>query len=229
MKTKKDRIWNECTDVNVLKVISTPSLGIRHTPVNHGEVLKEFRDQLYYKNYTIDNEYGYVSPNKMIYFYIASIHDSKNMVGFINYNNKLKSFKCIVGRRYNDHNIAISIPNSVKCRHTASVWPGIAENIQGVIDKFSDTNDLNIFDSDKKCSPDSVGYYIIEILRKCPYISNSDVHRIIDEWDKFKDEKTVGNFIKCVVNVIERITNPVSRLEIMDSVISIIKKENKHG
>ena len=228
-----DENWDNVIDIEELKRVNTPSLGNRHTPVNHGTALEIFKTTLDERGIKMSNEHGMLNSNvdkdmNMKYIFVADVRipgidDYVLNFGFVNFNNKQKSFTILLGERVmvcsNEcftHQLA-----DLGRRHIGdSVIESITEKIDIGAERFLDFTENRVQEIDGLKSVDftdqMAGEALLDFHRNGRNISNSNIGRIVSEYDNPCHEEFKGrngwNFLNACTETFKCIDNPVLRM-----------------
>jgi len=217
--------WIETEDINRLRQIKAEPLGKKHHPVNHGIALELFRESLSRNNVPVLNQKGMLSNDGLKYIYVADVYDDMQdsvlTNGFINYNDKSKSFTIIMGERvFVCSNECVSHQLSdLRRKHTRNVIGDIRERIQKGIDRFLYFSDERRKDiarlKETPFNENELGRAVLSFHRDGE-LSNTNIDRIIAEYDNptydvFR-EHTAWNFHNACTEVFKRINEPLARM-----------------
>ena len=216
--------WEMTTDLDRLHRVQAKPLGNRHHPLNHGDALEMFRETLDSNGLNPVKSYGMLSKDGLKYIYVADIIQDEGEVltnGFINYNDRSKSFTVIMGERvFVCSNECVSHQLSdLRRRHTGNVFNEVRERIQKGIDRFlpfaeKRREDIRLLKS-TGFGENELGKVVLKFHRDGG-LSNSNIDRIIGEYDnprhdEFQD-RTAWNFHNACTEVFKRIDNPITRM-----------------
>jgi len=239
-----EKNWTPIIDMEELNGIHTPSLGNRHTPVNHGTALNLFKTNLEDRGIEISNEKGLLSNGEkdfhMNYIFIADISmpDVSDYVmnfGFVNFNNRQKSFTLLLGERVmvcsNEcftHQLA-----DLGRRHIGdSAIESITEKIDMGSNRFLDFADTRVQEINRlkeyNFSEELVGKALLDFHRNASDISNSNIGRIVAEYDnpchdEFKG-RTGWDFLNACTETFKGIDNPVLRMKAQSHVSKTVNE-----
>lgn len=124
------------------------SLGRIHKPIPHWEVLEKFKNEASSRGLALVNQQGRLHKDGMRYMFTSEItdtaHSDYNMsIGFVNYNNRQRSFAGALGSRIlvccNGLLTGIVIPS--KQRHTTGNYELVGDKIKIIFDKFESERD----------------------------------------------------------------------------------------
>jgi len=226
--------WESTVDANRLSHIKPVSLGNRHHPVNHGDALDMFKNTLSKNHLPILNQHGLLSNDGLKYVYVADIHNENDYVmtnGFINFNDKTKSFTIILGDRvFICSNECFSHQISdLRRKHTGSVSEDLRGRMQVGVDRFLAFADIRRSEiSHLKEIPfneNELGKVVLGFHRDGE-LSNTNIDRVINEFDNPSypefQERTAWNFQNSCTHVFKGITDPVRRLNMQKKMKTII-------
>ena len=218
--------WETTTNVNRLTDIVTEPRGPRHNPVNHGMALELFKERLDGSNIKISKDNGMLSTDLMKYIYTAevmdeSIPDYAFTLGFINFNNKKKSFTGLFGETVfvcsNEMFRGETINDNR--RHTANVWGKLTGKMDSIIERFNIFRD-NRFKQietmkEMELSDRDTGEIILNMHRNS-VMSNTNIARVVHEFDypthqEFKT-RTLWSLQNAVTETAKNITDPNRRM-----------------
>lgn len=230
--------WTETVELPSLKQIMPESLGPRHQPINHGDALEMFRSRLEANNIKIGNERGLLSPNRMKYVYVADVNvndtaDYVFTVGFGNYNNRQRAFFGIAGEKVNvcsNECYGGIMPGSK--RHTTNIGDRLIIKIDDIIETFKQFRERRTRKitqlGQTKFNDQNVANCLLYMIRNSA-ISNSDIARIVKEWDNPRhvefEDKTAWSFQNCFTEIVKRTDNPIRRMELTSDIKKAIDIE----
>lgn len=186
--------WDYTVDVDELHEITPVSMGPRHNPINHGEMLTRFVDRANAAGVKVTSETGIISPDKTRYMYVADIaYDSLKSdfaftVGFINFNDRSRSFTPIAGQRvFMCSNL--SITNTLeesRARHSTNVDNRIDARIDEAFSKFDEMFRIQMANVDAmkaaKLTDELVGKFMLESTRR-NLMGATNLRRVVEEID----------------------------------------------
>jgi hypothetical protein len=190
-----DRGWMKTTNMDQLRSIDAISMGPRHNPVNHGEVLDRFINRADAAGINITAQQGLLSPDQKRYMYVADIaYDSLNSdfaftVGFINFNDKTRSFTTIAGQRvFVCSNLTITgTLEDERTRHSTNVDDRLNMRIDSAFGKFDAMFRMQMANVDAmkaaKLTDQLLGQYVLEATRR-DVMGATNLRRVIQEVDK---------------------------------------------
>ena len=229
--------WISTIDSNHLRTISTPSLGTRHVPVNHGEIVDIFRDNLGKKKIDIVQERGLLSPDFMKYIFVVDIKtdatDYNFTLGFVNYNNKAKTFRGFAGEKVfvcSNEMISNLIETSAR-RHTTNVMAALGDKVDNIVEHYfifreQRTADINVLKS-REFSESHLAQMVLAMHRE-NFLGNAFIDRVIEEYDnprheEFK-EKTIWSFQNACTEIAKEIDNPERKIVATNRINGLIKQ-----
>lgn len=119
------------------------SLGKIHRPIPHFEVLDKFRAEAAQRGLALVNEQGRLHKDGNRFMFTAEIEDAAhpdyNMsVGFVNYNNRQKSFAGALGSRILvcQNGLLTGLVQPSKQRHTIGNYDLIGDKVKIIFDRF---------------------------------------------------------------------------------------------
>lgn len=187
-----DKGWTNTTNMDQLRSIDAISMGPRHNPVNHGEVLERFRSRADAAGISVTAQQGLLSPDRKRYMYVADIiYDSLKSdfaftVGFINFNDKTKSFTTLAGQRvFVCSNLCITgTLEESRTRHSTNVDGRLDSRIDMALSKFDQMFKVQISNVDAmkatKLTDELVGKFIVESRRQ-NLMGATNLMRVVDE------------------------------------------------
>lgn len=236
MRALNSASWADTKDLERLRGINTLPLGSRHVPLNHGDVLAKFWEGMKECGMTVATDRGMLSPDTYKYMYVAELANQgmrdKSMtfnIGFINYNNKQRSFRVLAGERVfvcSNEMFSGEVKES-KRKHTKNAWEVLREKMSAGFDmfkKFTDARKTEIDRLKALAFPDvSLGAAVLELHRKSG-LGNTDIDRIIKEWDAPTfdygvDKNTAWNFQNaCTFVIKENVSDPLRRVALHEDI-----------
>lgn len=239
VKVCNEKNWDETVDVERLSKIKPQSLGPRHKPVCHGDVLKMFKERMEDNGITVVGERGLLSDDRLKYVYVADVYDEDVddytfTLGFVNYNNKKKALAGITGERVavcsNENYIGEDVND--RKRHTNNIGDRLFDKCENIIDKFTNFKKVRAEEiKQMQATPftdENMGNVVLSLLRKS-VISNTDVARIVKEYDEpsYKEfsHGTAWCFLNACTTVLKKTENPLRRMEICRDIRDAIQKE----
>ena len=217
--------WNPTTDVEFLASINNPSLGPRHLPIQHGEVLQMFLEKADQMGISIKSSSGFLSPEKDKYIYIAETDQNEEVsysLGFINFNDRSKSFVGLASERIHKwRSVCFSgVFSPSRTRHTLNVEERLEGKIDGVFGQYekyiTDMKSAMGFLKESQINDANLGRILVNLHRK-QVMGATNITRIINEYDNpdFEDVgnngwKVYGSFSE----VIKRLKNPIDSITI---------------
>jgi hypothetical protein len=190
-----DRGWTKTTNMDLLRSIDAVSMGPRHNPINHGTVLERFRDRAASAGVEITAEQGLLSPDKKRFMHVADIrYDSLNSdfaftVGFINFNDRTRSFTTIAGQRvFVCSNLCITgTLEESRTRHSTNVDGRLDARMDTAFAKFDEMFRVQMSNVDamkaEKLTDALVGKFMLEATRQ-DLMGATNLRRIVEEIDK---------------------------------------------
>jgi hypothetical protein len=228
--------WETTTNINRLKGIESVVLGPRHNPVNHGEALDLFQNRLADNNIKISKQNGMLSQDLMKYIFTAevmdeSIPDYAFTLGFINFNNKKKSFTGLFGETVfvcsNEMFRGETIYDNR--RHTANVWGKLTGKMDSIIERFKIFRDKRFDEIERMKNMElddaDTGKLILQMHRE-GVMSNTNISRVVKEFDfpthdVFKP-RTLWSFSNACTEVAKNISDPNRRMNATNRIGEII-------
>jgi len=231
-----DKNWETTTNINRLSSIITEPRGPRHNPVNHGTALELFNERLGNNNIKISKQNGMLSQDLMKYIYTAevideSIPDFAFTLGFINFNNKKKSFTGLFGETVFVCSNEMFRGETIKDnrRHTANIMGKLEGKMDSIIDRFNDFRDKRFVQIEAmknyELSDRETGELILNMHRN-NVMSNTNIARVVQEFDfptheEFKP-RTLWSFQNSVTETAKNITDPNRRMNATNRMHNII-------
>ena len=229
MQVINEKGWRETTDDKMLLDIETIPLGERHVPVNHGEVLNMFREELNSREVNIQRESGLLSDDNLKYVYTVEVTDDATdssycfTLGFVNYNNKQKSFTMLAGEKVFvcSNEMYVGELNTTRRRHTTNIMFDLDYKLQEGFERYEHFTDVRCREIDvmreQNVSEELFGKIIVDMHRN-NVMSNTNIGKLVEEWDEptFEYEggqSTMWDFQNCATHVAKRISNPLQRIE----------------
>lgn len=224
--------WTQTTDVDLLLDIPTEVLGLRHYPINHGEVVSRFEAMIADIGMEPIERIGQLSPDNRNYIYQCKFQHSwfSFTLGFINYNDKKKSFQGLAGEEVfvcTNGMVKGAITESVR-KHTTNVMDVLDDKIQatiGYFQSFIETRETQIMErSELTIHRDVVGELIMQSFDAG--ISPSTVGQVYQEFQEpsfeypFNQQSLYG-WQNAATHVFKKF-NPLYRVEmtqLLDGVI----------
>lgn len=234
--------WTKTVDMDQLRSIAARSMGPRHNPVNHGEMLERFKNRGTFNGVEITDEQGLLSPDGKRYMYVAETrYDSANMdfsftVGFVNFNDRSRSFTGLAGMQvFVCSNLTISgMINESRTRHSTNVESRLDEKIDTVFAQFANTRRVQLANVDAmkatKLTDELLGKFILWSTRQ-NFMGSTNLIRVINEVDRptlnNKDDSSLWRLHNAATYVIrENINNPVLAVEstkrVNDGIMALI-------
>lgn len=219
---RNDAKWEETCNLDYLLSIDNPSLGDKHYPLNHGEVLETFRLRLRTKGVKIVKELGMLNEDQTRYIYTAELAPILGVaytIGFVNYNDKTKSFTGIAGEKVmvcSNQMITGQVVES-KRKHTKYANSELVEKCDIIIDhfiKFKDKRQATINNMKKNHITDAMlGRYILKVHRNTT-IAGSTIDQVIREYDAptysyGTDGDTLWDLQNAFTTVFKKYKNPL--------------------
>ena len=238
MRVMNEKSWDRTIDNSLLQSIDIKPQGPRHQPINHGFALELFKNKIRDNNLTISKETGLLSPDRMKYVYVSDINSSDISdytftLGFVNYNNRQKSFTGLAGEKVficsNECYQGLLVGGK---RHTTNIKDKLEDKITDIINSFLTFRDGRKTEIDgykkTKFTDQNVANIVLDLIRNSQ-ISNTDLSRIVREWDRpsYDDfsERTAWSFTNAGTEVFKRLNNPLHKMEIMEDFKKAIKNE----
>ncbi len=241
MKVMNDKNWKEICSIDFLSDIHTDPLGPRHQPINHGFALERFKEHLNQNEINISSESGLLSQDNYRYLYVADVNSGNDhsdytfTLGFINYNDRSRSFTGINGEKvFICSNQCFSgIGEDKGKRHTSNVYQYIEvkiDNIMETFKKFKETRYNQIEDLKQLEFTDrNVSKILFDLMGEHQLLSNSDIKRIKTEWIKPRhqvfEDRSAWSFHNSFTEILKRCNNPIRKVDISDHFKTIFNKE----
>lgn len=190
-----DRGWTNTTNIDQLRSIQALSEGPRHRPMNHGEVVERFLSKADSAGVKIEGQTGLLSPDGKRYMYVADIaYDSLNSdfaftVGFINFNDRTRSFTPIAGQRvFVCSNLTITGElEGSRTRHSTNVDGRIDNKIDDAFSKYDEMFRIQMGNVDamkaERLTDELVGKFMLEATRR-EVMGAANLRRVVQEIDK---------------------------------------------
>lgn len=226
-----EKNWEVTTNLERLRNINTVPQGPRHNPVNHGEALDLFKNRLIDNNISITKESGLLSHDDLKYVYTAvvkddTISDYGFTLGFINFNNRVKSFTGLFGETVfvcsNEMFKGETIRDNK--RHTKNVWERLTGKVDSIVERFNifreeRFNEIEVMKQRHLEEPE-IGKIVLDMHRR-HIMSNTNIDRFVREVDTpthscFKDP-SVWNIQNAFTEIAKNISEPTRRIDATDS------------
>lgn len=190
-----DRNWTKTTNMDMLRAIAVNPMGPRHNPVNHGEVLERFRGRADNAGIDITAETGLLSPDKKRFMYVADIrYDSLNSdfaftVGFINFNDRTRSFTTLAGQRvFVCSNLCITgTLEESRTRHSTNVDDRLDGRMDTAFAEFDKMFRIQMGNVDQmkatQLTDELLGRFVLEGTRQ-DLMGATNLRRVVEEVDK---------------------------------------------
>ena len=217
--------WLEISNIEQLKNVNNPSLGNRHVPVNHGEVLEMFIDKAKSKGLTLSAESGYLSPNTDKFIYVAEVLIEKEIaysIGFINFNDRSRSFTGLAGERVIRHaNVCFGgVFQPSRTRHTTYVEERLDDKVESIFECYDACVDRMKasmgFLKQRVIDDASLGKVLVN-LHRSEMLGATNLQRVIQEFDspKFEDGDTPNGWQlqNSFNSVLKRVKNPIVNID----------------
>lgn len=229
--------WKETVNVEELGLIKNPSLGNRHVPVNHGEVLAMFRAKADQKGMTLGEQCGFLSPETDRFIFVAEVqteHDLAYSIGFINFNDRSRSYTGLAGERvFACSNLSFGgVFAPSRTRHTTLVGDRIEVKVDSIFSHFQqyvdDMKSSMGFLKQTELDDAALGNVLVK-LHRAEIFGATNVQRILEEFDNptfnSKDEPSNGwRLFNAITHVSKRIANPIVNIDTTNAARSLILK-----
>lgn len=218
--------WRPTVDVASLKQVETVPLGTRHVPVNHGDALDLFKNILAENNLPVLNENGMLSQNSLKYVYTADVTDASMedlvfTIGFVNFNDKHKSFTGLAGERVFvcSNEMFSSQIREARNRHTMSIISSLRGKMLNLVEYFKRFRDARIHEIEAlKVTPWSDQYLaqiVLSFHRNNIIENNSIIDKIVTEYDNPRHEefkpRTAWSFQNACTEILKQVEDPCRR------------------
>lgn len=234
--------WLKTVDMDQLRGIEARSMGPRHNPVNHGEMLERFKTRGAFNGVEITDEQGLLSPDGKRFMYVAETrYDSANLdfsftVGFINFNDRSRSFTGLAGQQvFVCSNLCITgMINESRTRHSTNVENRLDEKMDTVFAQFGNMRKIQLANVDAmkatKLTDELLGKFVLWSTRK-RFMGSTNLTRIINEVDRptlnNRNDTSLWRLHNAATYVIrEQINNPVLAVEstkrVNDGIMALI-------
>lgn len=234
--------WDKTVDMDRLRGISALSMGPRHNPVNHGEMLERFKSRGTFNGIEITDEQGLLSPDGKRFMYVAETrYDSAKLdftftVGFVNFNDRSRSFTGLAGQQvFVCSNLCITgMVNESRTRHSTNVEMRLDEKMDAVFAQFANMRRIQLDNVDAmkatKLTDELLGKFVLWSARE-QFMGSTNLMRIINEIDtptlNNKDDNSLWRLHNAATFVIrENINNPILAVEstkrVNDGILALI-------
>lgn len=230
--------WTDVSDVNYLSNIIPQALGNRHAPICHGDILGEFKNKMDNRGLNVNREQGLLSQDELKYVYVADIaseiDDLTFTVGFINFNDRSKSFTGLVGERVfvcsNEMFQGEMIES--KRKHTTNVLSVLDEKLETILDAFNPFRDKRLREighlKSTCASQENISRVTYEMLRNGT-LSNTDIKRFVDEWENPRHEdfaeRNFWSLQNAGTEIMKRTKSPIRRVQVANEFNKILHFE----
>lgn len=217
--------WIETASVEMLKQVVNPSLGNRHVPVNHGEVLETFMAKAESQGLSLSNSGGYLSPAKDKFIFVAEVLIEKEMaysIGFMNFNDRSRAFTGLAGERVICHaNLCFGgVFNPSRTRHTTYVEERLDDKVESIFDCYNDCVEKMKttmgFLKEREVDDASLGKVLVD-LHRSEMLGATNIQRVIQEFDspKFEDGDTPNGWQlqNAFAHVLKKVKNPIVNID----------------
>lgn len=230
--------WTAVDNIEQLKSITAESLGPRHRPINHGDVLDMFIRQAKNENISLTKINGKLSPDNTKYMMVADISenaypDFSFTLGFINTNDRSKAFTGLCGTRVFicSNGVITGVVKQSKTRHSINSGDRILDKVNSVYAHYNEHKEKYISQVDylKTVPLDDklIGLTLTNLIRKRA-MGSANIARIIGECDNPTFNKNCDNSAWRLYNaasyVAKNIDNPLNSVRtskiIHDTVLS---------
>lgn len=218
--------WLETTDLEQLKRVRNPSLGNRHLPINHGDVLEMFRLKAEANGMKLGDSSGYLSPETDKFIYVAEVSATPEMayaIGFINFNDRSRSFVGLAGEKVftcsNCQFGGVFTPS--RTRHTLNVDDRLGDKVENIFDAYrgyeAKMRREQGFLEETEINDAILGEVIVNIMRK-GVMGATNVQRIVTEYDNptFNDKDAPANgwrLNNAITHTLKKIKNPIQNID----------------
>lgn len=241
MKTSNSKGWIATIDANELdsEVIS---LGKRHSPVKHSQVLEMFKEKLELTGFSTTLEKGFLSRDYKKFMYVADIksnsfsaRDYTWTAGFCNFNDERKAFTPIFGETvFVCTNQMIRSENfNLKTRHTGDVSKRISNLLDDSMVRANDyfnkrANEINRL---KETEVKSFKDIVLKMISSEAAESIKFLKDFINEFEnprhnEFKS-KSLWSLQNAYTEVLKTVSNPVRRVELGNKFGTVLQAELK--
>jgi len=241
--TVKNYSWRAIRDFEELKNLKPESLGPKHTPVPHYEAITFFKMKLAEHNITVTRDVAILSPDTLRLIYVADVKmssedDGKDYsfaVGFINHNDKTKSFTGIAGTHVyaNDSSSYVS-ERAFKTKHMQNVMHYLSERSSNIISWFKEFCEQESGRIERlksiEATDATLGEVVLAYIREPYILSSTNIKRIVAEFDKIETpepRKSLWTLQTAANAVFQRVKSPLARLEAMDLLRETLSKALK--
>lgn len=186
--------WTNTTNMDMLRAVVANPMGPRHNPVNHGEVLERFRSRADHAGIKVTAETGLLSPDQKRFMYVADIaYDSLKSdfaftVGFINFNDRSRSFTTLAGQRvFVCSNLSVTgTLEESRTRHSTNVDNRLDGRMDTAFSKFDEMFRIQMGNVDQmkatKLTDELLGRFVLEGTRR-DLFGATNMRRVIQEVD----------------------------------------------
>lgn len=229
--------WTATTDSKFLQTVVTPSLGSRHVPVNHGDIIDIFRDVLSAKKIETVQERGLLSPDNMKFIFVVDIKseasDYSFTLGFVNYNNKAKTFRGFAGEKVFvcSNEMVSNIIQASARRHTTNIFAALNDKVESIIEHYfifreTRTTEINRL-KQLPFTDDHLSKTVLAMHRE-GFLGNAFIDRVVHEYDAPRHEefkpKTVWSFQNACTEIAKEIDNPERKIIATNRINGLIKR-----
>ena len=183
--------WVDMTDMDALRQINTEGMTPTHKPVQHWEILGEFRRQAENRGLHFTEEIGKLSHDHLRYMYTGVVQSNHSdfgfSVGFVNHNDRTKSFVGAVGSRIficeNGLIQGIVVPS--RQRHTTGNYNLIGDKVGIILDRFFESRgrmeDENSLLKNTPVTKQFLGEFLLRAHCQSS-IGNTNLFRMVDNF-----------------------------------------------
>ena len=218
--------WLETTDSEQLKRVRNPSLGNRHVPINHGDVLDMFHLKAQEQGLKLGQASGYLSPETDKFIYVAEASttpDTAYAIGFINFNDRSRAFMGLAGEKVfvcsNLQFGGVFAPSFT--RHTTHVEDRLDVKVGYIFDAYQ-RYELKMrqeqgFLTETQIDDAMLGKALVALHRK-KVMGATNIQRVLLEYDNptynDKDEPANGwRLNNAFTHVLKKIKNPIQNID----------------
>lgn len=218
--------WQETVDLDLLRDIRNPSLGNRHVPVNHGDILEMFKLRAVEQGMTLGEECGYLAPEQNRFIYVAEVQVEAELaysIGFINFNDRTRSFVGLAGERvFCCTNLCFGgVFNPSKTRHTTYVDDRLDDKVDSIFQSYKGYVDKMKYSmgflKQREVDDTTLGRVLLE-LHRSEILGATNVQRVQQEFDNptFNDKTEPANgwrLHNAFTHVLKKIKNPILNID----------------
>ena len=229
--------WLETTNMEQLKHIRNPSLGNRHLPINHGDILEMFQLKAHQNGMILGQASGYLCPETDKYIYVAEVNPNTEMtyaIGFINFNDRSRSFVGLAGEKvFTCSNCQFGgVFSPSRTKHTLNVEDRLDTKVESIFDAYTDY-ELKMkqeqgFLLESQIDDAQLGKVLVE-LHRSNIMGATNIQRIVHEFDNptFNDADAPANgwrLNNAFTHILKKIKNPIQNIDTGNVGRSIILK-----